>query len=204
VDDTSDAGGFSRREFLKGCSGVAILSAIPVGAQATEPTEVGGSPLKYHLVKLRVNGTWQQLRVTSRTTLGQMLREGQSLTGTKLACETGDCGACTVLLDGIAVNSCLMLALEAEGTEVTTVEGMARGEELHPIQKAFIEADALQCGYCTPGQIMACAGLLGRKSSPDESDIRHGMSGNLCRCGAYANILEAVRRAAGKGGDSRG
>src|SRR5690606_10288225 len=124
------------------------------------------------------------------------------LTGTKIGCGTGDCGTCTVLVEGRAVNACLMLAVEADGASVTTIEGLAQGEALHPIQQAFVAEDAMQCGFCTPGQVMACAALLAKNPKPDDEVIRHEMSGNLCRCGAYANILAAVKRASG--GDPRG
>jgi xanthine dehydrogenase YagT iron-sulfur-binding subunit len=134
--------------------------------------------------------------VEPRWTLLDVLRERLGLTGTKLGCGRGECGACTVLMDGKPTYACLVLALEAEEHDVTTVEGVMRGEELGAVQVAFVEADAFQCGYCTPGQVMAAEGLLRRQPHPGPEEIREGMSGNLCRCGAYKHIFEAVRRAA--------
>jgi xanthine dehydrogenase YagT iron-sulfur-binding subunit len=192
------AKGLSRRSFLKGATGVAALSTLPTTARALEPGEAVVEAPRQIAVALEVNGQPQAARVTCRTTLVEMLREDFGLTGTKVACASGDCGACTVLVDGQAVAGCLMLAAEAEGARVTTIEGLARGEELHPIQQAFIDTDALQCGFCTPGQIMACAGLLAKNPKPDDEAIRHGMAGNLCRCGAYANIFAAVKKVAGR------
>ena len=200
--DESDGKNFSRRSFLKGAAGTALIGALP-GALRAEPAENPGDPPAYHRVIMKVNGAPQAARVTCRTTLAETLREELKLTGTKIGCATGDCGSCTVLVDGKSVNSCLMLAIEADGAEVLTVEGLAQGEQLHPIQEAFVAEDALQCGFCTPGQVMACAGLLKRHPKPDDETIRHEMSGNLCRCGAYANIFAAVKRASGQGGDHR-
>jgi xanthine dehydrogenase YagT iron-sulfur-binding subunit len=151
-------------------------------------------------IVLKVNGTEHRLTVDVRTTLLDALRDRLHLTGTKKGCALGQCGACTVLLDGRRIVSCLILAAMAEGREVTTIEGLAQGDDLHPVQAAFIEHDAFQCGYCTPGQIMSAVGAIreGRAGSDDE--IREQMSGNLCRCGAYSNIVAAVRDAAAQGG----
>ncbi|MBL6457240.1 (2Fe-2S)-binding protein [Belnapia sp. T6] len=153
-------------------------------------------PAQSFAVTLRVNGQSFETEIDARTTLLDALRDRLHLTGTKKGCALGQCGACTVLLDGKRVVSCLMLAAMAEGREVTTIEGLARGDELHPVQAAFVEHDAFQCGYCTPGQIMSAVGAIreGRAGSDDE--IREQLSGNLCRCGAYANIVAAVRDAA--------
>jgi xanthine dehydrogenase YagT iron-sulfur-binding subunit len=157
---------------------------------------------------LRVNGAAHRLRLDHRTTLLDALREHLGLTGTKKGCDHGQCGACTVLADGRRVNSCLLLAVTAQGSEITTIEGLAgpRGD-LHPLQAAFVERDALQCGYCTPGQICSAAGMLGEAAAGwpsavsaslagpvtlDEAEIRERMSGNLCRCGAYVNIVAAI------------
>jgi xanthine dehydrogenase YagT iron-sulfur-binding subunit len=151
-------------------------------------------------IVLKVNGTEHRLTVDVRTTLLDALRDRLHLTGTKKGCALGQCGACTVLLDGRRIVSCLILAAMAEGREVTTIEGLAQSDGLHPVQAAFIEHDAFQCGYCTPGQIMSAVGAIreGRAGSDDE--IREQMSGNLCRCGAYSNIVAAVRDAAAQGG----
>ncbi len=147
-------------------------------------------------VSLLVNGQRRRLLVEPRWSLLFVLREKMGLTGTKVGCERGECGACTVLIDGQPRYSCITLAVEAEGKEITTLEGLMDGEELGPVQKAFIEHDAFQCGYCTPGQVMAAEGLLRSNPDPSLEEIRLGMSGNLCRCGVYPNIFRAVRRAA--------
>jgi xanthine dehydrogenase YagT iron-sulfur-binding subunit len=145
------------------------------------------------VITLTVNGTVQRLEVAPWTTLLDLLRERLELTGTKKGCDHGQCGACTVLLNGKRINSCLTLAIMHDGAAVTTIEGLAAGEALHPLQDAFLEHDAFQCGYCTPGQICSAVGLLneGRAKTPD--DIRELMSGNICRCGAYPNILAAIQ-----------
>jgi xanthine dehydrogenase YagT iron-sulfur-binding subunit len=143
-------------------------------------------------VTLTINGQTRQIDVEPWTTLLDLLRERLDLTGTKKGCDHGQCGACTVLIGGKRVLSCLTLALMHEGAEITTIEGLAAGAELHALQQAFVEHDALQCGYCTPGQIMSAAGLLREGRAPTADDIRELMSGNLCRCGAYTNIVEAI------------
>jgi len=145
---------------------------------------------------LNVNGEKHVLMVEPRWTLLHVLRDRLGLTGTKQGCERGECGACTVLIDGVARYSCMTLALEAEGAEITTIEGLMRGNELGPVQQAFREEDGFQCGYCTPGQIMNAEALLRKNPNPTLEEIREGMSGNLCRCGAYAHIFRAVERAA--------
>jgi xanthine dehydrogenase YagT iron-sulfur-binding subunit len=150
-------------------------------------------------INLTVNGTTHRLAVDARTTLLDALRDRLHLTGTKRGCDLGQCGACTVLLDGRRINACLMLAVTVRGRPVTTIEGIAEDGELHPMQTAFVEHDAFQCGYCTPGQIMSAIGLLGELRETDAATIREHMSGNICRCGAYSNIVAAVRAAAGKG-----
>ncbi|WP_202865575.1 (2Fe-2S)-binding protein [Pigmentiphaga sp. H8] len=146
-------------------------------------------------VGLTVNGARHELRLDPRTTLLDCLREHLALAGTKKGCDHGQCGACTVHLDGRRVNACLVLAATLDGREVTTVEGLARDGQLHPVQAAFLEQDAYQCGYCTAGQIMSAAALLSEPCGETDADIREAMSGNLCRCGAYQNILAAVRQA---------
>lgn len=149
-----------------------------------------------HLVTFRLNGDERALAVEPRRTLLDALRVDLNLTGTKKVCDMGDCGACTVLLDGRAVYACLTLAVDCEGREVTTIEGLAHGSELDPVQRAFVEADAYQCGFCTPGQIMSVTALLAEQRAPSEEEIRRAVSGNLCRCGAYQNIVKAGQRAA--------
>jgi carbon-monoxide dehydrogenase small subunit len=148
------------------------------------------------LVRLRVNGATHDVAVRPRETLAQVLREGCGLTGTKVGCDLGTCGCCTVLLDGKAALSCLVLALEAEGREVTTIEGIGSGSRLHPLQEAFATCGGSQCGYCTPGFVMASAALLDRNASPSRDEIREAISGNLCRCTGYVKIVDAIERAA--------
>ncbi len=148
------------------------------------------------LVTLRVNGGVHALAVEPRRTLLDALRHDLYLTGAKKVCDMGDCGACTVLVDGRAVYACLLLAVDCADREITTVEGLARGDELDPVQQAFVEADAFQCGFCTPGQVMSVRALLNATPAPSEEEIRRAVSGNLCRCGAYQNIVKAGRRAA--------
>ena len=144
---------------------------------------------------LRVNGATHRLGLDHRTTLLDALREHLGLTGTKKGCDHGQCGACTVLVDGRRINSCLTLAVMRDGAEVTTVEGLAEGDALHPVQAAFVEHDAFQCGYCTPGQICSAVGLLREGRARTDDEIRELMSGNICRCGAYPNIVAAIRQA---------
>ena len=145
-------------------------------------------------ISLKINGKMHELALEdARPTLLDVLRERIGLTGTKKGCDRGQCGACTVLVDGRRVNSCLSLAVSLEGADITTVEGLADGETLHPVQAAFIENDGFQCGYCTPGQIMSAVGFISeRNGHATAEEIREGMSGNLCRCGAYAGIQDAV------------
>ncbi len=144
-------------------------------------------------VSLRINGIVRQLEVDTRATLLDTLREQLSLFGTKKGCDHGQCGACTVHVNGRRVNSCLTLAVMHEGDEITTIEGLAPHDALHPVQAAFVEHDAFQCGYCTPGQIMSASALLNEPCGPEDDDIRECMSGNICRCGAYPNIVAAVK-----------
>jgi xanthine dehydrogenase YagT iron-sulfur-binding subunit len=197
---TDDRKGLSRRAFLEsmgvGAAGAALAGAAPPAAAAVAVAQDEGlTP-----VALRINGRRQRLLVEPRWTLLDVLRDRMGLTGTKIGCGRGECGACTVLIDGTPRYACLVLALEAEEQDVTTVEGVLQGEELGPVQTAFVEEDAFQCGYCTPGQVMAAEGLLRRNPHPGPEEIREGMSGNLCRCGAYKHIFAAVQRAAGAGG----
>jgi carbon-monoxide dehydrogenase small subunit len=147
-------------------------------------------------VRLTVNGQQRELEVEPRLLLVHLLRDNLGLTGTHVGCDTTNCGACTVHLDGEAVKSCTVLAAQADGAEVKTIEGMADGEKLHPLQEAFWNDHGLQCGYCTPGMIMAAADLLQRNPNPSEQEIRHGLEGNLCRCTGYHNIVKAVHDAA--------
>ena len=158
------------------------------------PARTPGPP-RTSAIALTINGRSVQLDVAPWTTLLDALREGLGLTGTKKGCDHGQCGACTVLVDGKRINSCLTLAIMKDGATVTTIEGLCEGDVLHPLQQAFVDHDAFQCGYCTPGQICSAVGLMkeGRAQTPDE--IRELMSGNICRCGAYPNIIAAIQQA---------
>ena len=194
-----------RRELLK--LGVVTGSALVVGelspsatadaAQATSAaaSQTAAAPGSVDVL-LRVNGREHRLTLDPRTTLLDALREHLHLTGSKKGCGLGQCGACTVLMDDTRVKSCLSLAALAEGREITTIEGLAQGEQLHPLQAAFIERDAFQCGYCTPGQIMAGAACIAEGHAGSAQEIRDWMSGNLCRCGAYDHIVAAIQDAA--------
>jgi len=146
-------------------------------------------------VTLTINGTQKRLQVAPWTSLLDLLREYLDLTGTKKGCDHGQCGACTVLVNGTRINSCLSLAVMQDGNEITTIEGLAKGDELHPVQEAFIEHDGFQCGYCTPGQICSAVGLINEGKAKTADDIRELMSGNICRCGAYVGIVAAVEQA---------
>jgi carbon-monoxide dehydrogenase small subunit len=155
-----------------------------------------GEPMK---VKLTVNGSAQEHDVEPRLLLVYYLRDVVGLTGTNVGCDTSSCGACTVLVDGESVKSCTMLAVQADGTDITTIEGLASGDQLHPMQEAFRENHALQCGYCTPGMVMAAVSLLKEHPNPTEAEVREGLEGNLCRCTGYHNIVQAVLHAASPG-----
>jgi xanthine dehydrogenase YagT iron-sulfur-binding subunit len=188
--------GVSRRGFFTAV-GAGALGAATLGRTQTPtglPAAGAGEPAK---LTLRINGRAHTLLAEPRWTLLFVLREKLGMTGTKVGCERGECGACTVLVDGIPRYACMTLAVEVEGHEVTTLEGLMSGEQLGPVQQAFAEEDAFQCGYCTPGQIMAAEGLLRANPVPTPEEIRAGMSGNLCRCGSYAHIFKAVKKASG-------
>jgi carbon-monoxide dehydrogenase small subunit len=148
-------------------------------------------------VAITVNGVAREAEVEPRTLLVDLIRDGFGLTGTKIACETSQCGSCTVHLDGLAVKSCTVLAVQANGADVTTIEGLADNGDLHAVQQAFHEQHGLQCGFCTPGMVMATVALLEQSPDPSDEEIRHGLEGNLCRCTGYENIVRAVREAAG-------
>jgi xanthine dehydrogenase YagT iron-sulfur-binding subunit len=163
-------------------------------------TDLNGEPRTAVAVALQVNGEAHRLMLDPRTTLLAALRAHLGLTGTKLGCDHGACGACTIHLDGRRVNSCLMLAVMADGRSITTIEGLAADGRLHPMQQAFVDHDAFQCGYCTPGQIMSAVACIEEGHTGSAAEIREYMSGNLCRCGAYPNIVAAVRAVAERKG----
>jgi xanthine dehydrogenase YagT iron-sulfur-binding subunit len=193
----------SRRSFLKQSSALAAFALTPPAAVAAVENgldEKVAVAFEQQPLRVEINGVAQQLSVEPRVTLLDLLREQLHLTGTKKGCDHGQCGACTVHIDGQRVNSCLTLALTTEGAKVTTIEGLANGDKLHPMQEAFIKHDGFQCGYCTPGQIMSAVACIreGHANTPDE--VREYMSGNICRCGAYANIVEAIMDVKKKGG----
>jgi xanthine dehydrogenase YagT iron-sulfur-binding subunit len=190
-------GGVTRRGFLGSVGAGAVAAATGVARPAGAVPEIT-SPEEMVQVALSINGRLHQLLVEPRWTLLFVLRERLGITGTKAGCERGECGSCTVLMDGAPRYACMTLALEAEGAEITTVEGLLDGEELGTVQQAFVDEDAFQCGYCTPGQVMAAEGLLRITPAPSPDEIRRGMSGNLCRCGAYPHIENAVAAAAEK------
>lgn len=148
------------------------------------------------IVSLRVNGETHTLALEPNVTLQEVLREHLGLTGTKKGCDSGECGACTVLMDGMTVNSCLVLAVTAEGKEITTIEGLAQDGDLHPLQTSFHELGAIQCGYCSPGMILSAKALLDRNPNPSQREIQEAISGNLCRCTGYVKIIEAIEAAA--------
>jgi xanthine dehydrogenase YagT iron-sulfur-binding subunit len=204
-----DREGFSsRREFIRNLAAISagLTVAAPLG-RAAAVTEKGipkspppepGESQGWAEIKLQVNGSTERLVVDPRVTLLDALRDRLELTGTKKGCDHGACGACTVHLDGRRVLSCLTLAVMAQGREITTIEGLAKGDELHPVQAAFIDCDGFQCGYCTPGQIMSAVACISEGHTGSDREIREFMSGNLCRCGAYPNIVDAIKIAAAK------
>jgi xanthine dehydrogenase YagT iron-sulfur-binding subunit len=197
----------TRRTFLKRMAGTGAALAVGptlLGLPSLRAQEAGvtatparaGSELAR--VTLKINGKEHALEIDPRVSLLDALREHLNLTGSKKGCDHGQCGACTVLVNGRRINSCLSLALVHEGDKITTIEGLATGEQLHPVQAAFLEHDGFQCGYCTPGQICSAVALLQENHANSDGEIREWMSGNLCRCGAYPNIVAAIRQAKGK------
>ena len=193
----------SRRRFLKQSSALTAIALTPpalVKAAENKLDEKAAGYFEKVNLSIEVNGTPYQLSVEPRVTLLDLLREQLHLTGSKKACDYGQCGACTVHVDGKRVLSCLSLAVMQNGKKVTTIEGLAKGDELHPMQEAFIKHDGFQCGYCTPGQIMSAVACVREGHANSEEDIRQYMSGNICRCGAYPNIVDAIMEAKAKGG----
>jgi xanthine dehydrogenase YagT iron-sulfur-binding subunit len=196
ASDLQDHDGITRREFIAASGVVAVQTAL-AGTATAASANSGAAPTV--TVDMQVNGVARHLTLDPRATLLDTLRERLGLSGTKKGCDHGQCGACTVHIDGRRVVSCLTLAAQANGTKVTTIEGIAEGGRLHPMQQAFLDHDALQCGYCTPGQIKSAIACIkeGHASSADE--IREYMSGNLCRCGAYVGIVAAIQQVAARG-----
>jgi len=200
--EDKSAGG-SRRDFIKKSSvitAIALTPAAAVKASDLKLDEKLSAAMEQMPLSIEINGQQHNLKVEPRTTLLDLLRERLKLTGTKKGCDQGQCGACTVHVDGIRVNSCLSLAIMNDGAKVTTIEGLSKGNDLHPMQEAFIKHDGFQCGYCTPGQIMSAVACIHEGHADSELEIREFMSGNICRCGAYANIVNAIQevKAGGK------
>ncbi len=198
-------GRFSRRSFLShlGAAGLAATTAPLAHATATEAPEDAPAPAAKGIegavpVALKVNGQAHKLMLEPRVTLLDALREILAMPGTKKGCDHGQCGACTVHVNGRRVNSCLSFAIMHQADEITTIEGLAQGGKLHPVQQAFLEHDGFQCGYCTPGQIMSGVALLKEPVGASDQEVRLAMSGNICRCGAYNNIVAAVQQARGR------
>src|SRR5215467_16365093 len=190
-------GKFSRRTFIKGAGvatgAAAVLDLASEAAAAASPQKWGPGPIA---VELTVNGQRRSLKLEPRATLAEALRDGLGLTGTKIGCDRGACGACTVMLGNKAVAACMTFALDAVGVPVTTIEGLAPDGKLEPLQAAFVQHDGLQCGFCTPGMVMSCHALLSKNPHPSEDEVRQAVSGNLCRCGTYPKVFEAALAAA--------
>lgn len=186
----------SRRLFLGGAGaaagGVALLGQAHLATAAAEPPIVGPGAVP---ITLTVNGIAREARVEPQATLAEVLRGPLDLTGTKIGCDRGACSACTVWLDGAPVAACMVLAIDVGARAVTTIEGLAQGEKLHPVQKAFIAHDAMQCGYCTPGMVMSCAALLERTPNPTTEEVQTAISGHVCRCGSYPHVMDAMQAA---------
>ena len=186
----------TRREVVAGAAAVPI--AMSMSSEAAAQSRAANTASSAVSVNLTVNGTRHALTLDPRSTLLDVLREHLDLTGSKKGCDQGQCGACTVLIEGRRVVSCLTLAVMQDGRSITTIEGLARDGKLHPLQQAFIDHDAFQCGYCTPGQICSAAGLIAEGKAKSAEQIRELMSGNICRCGAYTNIVAAIQQAMGQ------
>lgn len=196
--------GFSRRSFLKGASVAAVATGGAAGAAGANRTVGADEPKRFgpgeHEVELRINGTPTKLTVETRTTLLDAIRERAGLTGAKKVCDRGACGACTVLVDGEVTKSCMLLAMDAVGSDITTVEQLSADGTVHPLVRNFVACDALQCGFCTPGMVMASYACLRRNAAPTVEQMRRDLSGNVCRCGTYGRVFEAIQRTAQGGG----
>ena len=198
----------SRRSFLKGVGtgtvAATVAPSVLIGGEKTADAQEGDA-VESATIQLNINGKPYQVEVEARTTLLTVLRDGidtsgnnVDLTGAKLICDRGECGGCTVMIDGKPIYACMMLAMDAQGKQITTVEGLADGDDLHPVQEAFIQHDALMCGFCTPGFVVASAALLSENTKPTLEEIKVGLSGNTCRCGTYPFIFDAVKTASKK------
>ena len=195
--------GFSRRSFIRGAglstAGSVLLTTNALAFEFEEGFSEGKEfGPEASIIQLKVNGMVESLSVEPRTTLASALRDHLELTGTKVVCDRGSCSACTVYLDGMPVNACMMSVFDVGDKEITTIEGIAKNGKLHPVQEAFIEHDASQCGYCTPGMVMSCAHLLENNPNPTLEDVKSATRGNLCRCGTYPHVFKATLAAAKK------
>jgi xanthine dehydrogenase YagT iron-sulfur-binding subunit len=195
-----ETAGVSRRDFLK----ISSISAAAVPLIGTQIVYADGNPVKVYgpgkvPVELTINGKKHALQIEPRVTLLDALRDKLEITGAKRVCDRGECGACTILLDNKAVYACSVLAIDAQGKPITTIETLTQGEKLHPVQQAFVDNDASQCGFCTPGFVVATTAFLEKHPNPTADDIRRGLSGNLCRCGTYHGIQQAIAQLARKG-----
>ncbi|MEM8884898.1 MAG: (2Fe-2S)-binding protein [Planctomycetota bacterium] len=193
-----DRNEISRRDVLRGAGAAAIFGAVAPSLSAKEPKAIEGLTMRgpgATPIRLLINGQKHQVELEPRVTLLDALRDHVGMTGAKRICDRGACGGCTVMVDGKTVNSCLMLAVDAEGREIRTIEGLANGDQLHPIQDAFVKHDALQCGFCTPGMVMSCTALVESNPNPSLDDMKAAVAGNLCRCGTYPHVFDACRTA---------
>ncbi len=208
--DQTQETSISRRSFLKGVGTSAVAASVApsvlINAETAAEAQMG-EEITRAKIKLNINDKTHEVEVEPRTTLLNVLRDGfdtsgnrLDLTGAKPICERGECGGCTVQIDGKAICSCMTLAIDAQGKQITTVEGIANGDQLHPVQEAFVEHDALMCGFCTPGFVVASKSLLDQNPSPSHEEIKEGLVGNICRCGTYPFIFEAVKAASRKMG----
>ena len=206
--DKKQGTNISRRNFLKGVGtgtvAATVAPSVLIGSEKAADAQAGDA-IETATIELNINGKSYQVEVEARTTLLTLLRDGidtggnnVDLTGAKLICDRGECGGCTVMVDGKSVYACMMLAMDAQGKQITTVEGLADGDDLHPVQEAFIQHDALMCGFCTPGFIVSSAALLNENANPTLEEIKIGLSGNTCRCGTYPFIFDAVKTASRK------
>lgn len=196
---SSGIGTTTRRGFLSGVGAAGLAASLsPGSAEEAIPGKMAVQSGALVNIRLRVNGKDQELQIDPRASLLDCLRENLQLTGTKKGCDHGQCGACTVHINGRRANSCLSLALTNQGDEITTIEGIGTPEKLHPMQASFVEHDGYQCGYCTSGQIMSAVALLKEPCGAADADVKEAMSGNICRCGAYANIVDAIQKVRGK------
>jgi aerobic-type carbon monoxide dehydrogenase small subunit (CoxS/CutS family) len=192
AESDKPASRFSRRTFIKTAGAGAAVATVSAEAQEKKPEHLGPDPAT---LTLSVNGAPRQVTVEPRVTLLRALRNELELTGAKEVCDRGGCGACTVMMDGRIVNACMILAWDAVGHEITTVESFGTPEKLSPVQAAFVESDGYQCGFCTPGMVVSCTALLKKNPNPSLDEIKAGLAGNLCRCGTYGRIFEAVGKA---------